>query len=256
MAHPRRSEDDADDRGARERTCVATRIVRPVEKLIRFVASPDGVLTPDLKRRLPGRGVHVSATRAAFDLALKKKAFARALKDPVELPPDLGARIESLLERAALEMLSFANKAGLVAPGTAKALRAIEFGRVRAILHAKEASRDSMRDFAKAGRAVEGAPEPEIIRIFDSAQLDLALGRANVIHAALVAGPACDGFLEKVAALDFWRHGGLPAAASDAPSGRASDIGISPDEPVARSPDDIRDCDEDEPVRPAGSETE
>src|SRR5262245_35414502 len=101
-----RVEDIADDRQALERLCVATRLVRPVRDLIRFVASPDGVLTPDLKRRLPGRGAWVTASRAAFLEAVRKKAFARALKRPVEVPTDLADRIEALLERAALDMLS------------------------------------------------------------------------------------------------------------------------------------------------------
>jgi len=60
---------DQADRGPRsaaaatERLCIATRTVRPVGQLIRFVAGPEG-LVPDLKRRLPGRGVWVTARRS------------------------------------------------------------------------------------------------------------------------------------------------------------------------------------------------
>ena len=45
-----------------ERMCVATRTVRPVDDMIRFVVGPDGEAVPDLKRKLPGRGVWVTAT--------------------------------------------------------------------------------------------------------------------------------------------------------------------------------------------------
>ena len=45
------------DRTEPERRCVATGASGPTEDLIRFVADPDGVLTPDLAERLPGRGV-------------------------------------------------------------------------------------------------------------------------------------------------------------------------------------------------------
>jgi uncharacterized protein len=43
------------------------------------------------------------------------------------------------------------------------------------------------------------------IRLFDSAQLDLALGRANVVHAALLTGRESDTVLVRCAALTrFW----------------------------------------------------
>ena len=71
------------------RTCIATRQVLPVEALIRFVASPEGVVTPDIRRKLPGRGVWVMATENAVADAVKKKAFARGLKSPVKAPDDL-----------------------------------------------------------------------------------------------------------------------------------------------------------------------
>ena len=46
---------------AAERLCAATRSVKPVDDMIRFVVGPDGVV-PDLKRKLPGRGVWVTAS--------------------------------------------------------------------------------------------------------------------------------------------------------------------------------------------------
>ena len=49
----------------RERLCVATRTVRPVSELIRFVIGPDGAPVADLKRKLPGRGIWVTATNGA-----------------------------------------------------------------------------------------------------------------------------------------------------------------------------------------------
>src|SRR2546423_10135785 len=130
------AEDIADDRQSLERLCVATRLVRPVGELIRFVASPDGVLTPDLKRKLPGRGAWVTASRAAFLEAVRKKAFARALKRPVDVPADLADTIAALLERRALDMLALANKAGLVVAGYAKVMERIEAGRAVAVIQA------------------------------------------------------------------------------------------------------------------------
>jgi hypothetical protein len=110
-------------------------------------------------------------------------------------------------------MLSMANKAGLVVAGTAKVEAALREGRAVAWIIAREASGDGVRKLAAAAaRPHMGDPEPVRITIFDSAHLDLALGRANVIHAALGAGPAASGFLERIAALRFWREGGLVPA--------------------------------------------
>jgi uncharacterized protein len=46
-----------------------------------------------------------------------------------------------------------------------------------------------------------------LIAAFPSAQLDLALGRSNVIHAALLAGPATETFIGRSARLDRFRAG-------------------------------------------------
>ena len=62
-----------------ERFCVVTRTVKPVDELIRFVVGPDGVV-PDLKRKLPGRGLWVAADRKSVDAAGTKNLFSRAAK--------------------------------------------------------------------------------------------------------------------------------------------------------------------------------
>src|SRR5580693_8328910 len=110
----------------RERFCVATRAVQPVSDLIRFVVGPNGEAVPDIKSKLPGRGVWVTATRGALEDAIKRKAFARGFKRDVRLPPDLAARTELLLEQAVLDALGMAQKAGLVAAGFGRTGQALE----------------------------------------------------------------------------------------------------------------------------------
>src|SRR6202043_644326 len=77
-----------------ERMCVATRTIRPVADMIRFVIGPDGAAVPDLKRKLPGRGVWVTATQDALSEAVKRKALARGFKRQLRLPADLVVRTE------------------------------------------------------------------------------------------------------------------------------------------------------------------
>jgi uncharacterized protein len=191
----------------RERFCVATRAVQPVSDLIRFVVGPNGEAVPDIKSKLPGRGVWVTATRGALEDAIKRKAFARGFKRDVRLPPDLAARTELLLEQAVLDALGMAQKAGLVAAGFGRTGQALEREDVAALLHAAEASPDGVRKLASAVRHRPSPPVP-VIEFLTSAQLDLALGRPNVVHAALLAGPVSDTFLSRSRRLERFRTGG------------------------------------------------
>ena len=165
-----------------ERYCVATRTVRPVENLIRFVVGPDGQTVPDLKRKLPGRGVWVTATQEALAAAIQGRAFARGFKRDVRVSADLVGRTEQLLEKAALDALAMANKAGLVAIGFTKVESALAHDRVVAILHATEAGPDGVNKLDAARRRSAGAGSAAIIASLSSSQLDLALGRPNVVQ--------------------------------------------------------------------------
>jgi hypothetical protein len=51
--------------------------------------------------------------------------------------------------------------------------------------------------------------EIAVVDAFTSAQLDLALGRSNVVHAALLAGPESETFLARTARLERFRTGSL-----------------------------------------------
>jgi predicted RNA-binding protein YlxR (DUF448 family) len=191
----------------RERFCVATRTVQPVSDLIRFVVGLDGGAVADIKSKLPGRGVWVTATREALEEAIKRKAFARGFKRDVRTPADLAAQTERLLEQAVIDALAMAHKAGLVAAGFGRAATALEREDVVALLHAAEASPDGVRKLDAAVRRERSQPLP-VIEFLTSAQLDLALGRPNVVHAALLAGSASDTLLSRSRRLERFRTGG------------------------------------------------
>jgi len=202
---------DGADRGPRDaasataRLCVATRTVRPVGELIRFVAGPEG-LVPDLKRRLPGRGVWVTARRADVEAAVKRHAFQKSLRAEVRVPAGLADIVDGLLERAALDALSIAHKASLVVTGYVKVEAAIADQPVVALLQARDAGADGARKLIAAlARRGEAIGSTEIVTSFTTAQLDLALGRLNVVHAALLAGRAGETFLARWRILERFR---------------------------------------------------
>lgn len=179
------------------RTCIVTRGIRSPDELIRFVLAPDGEVVADLRRKLPGRGVWVTATQGAVDEALKRKLFAKGFKAKVQAAADLGEGIAALLRRDLRQALAFANKAGCVVTGFGKVESAIGSGGVAAVVHAAEAKDDGRRKLAAALKRRYGDADGRIPVIDDlpGEELDLALGRSHVIHAALVAGAGSDGFL-------------------------------------------------------------
>ena len=202
---------DDEERGP-VRTCIVTRAEKPPEDMIRFVLAPDGTVTPDLKRRLPGRGVWTTASAEVVAQAAKRRAFDRGLKSKAIVPDDLPNQVDRLLEADCLQRLSLANKAGLVTTGFAKVEAAIGEGDIIAILHAADGGQDGKRKVGQALRRRFGEQTPPEMECFGSAQLDLALGRTNVIHAALQAGPASAALLASMKRLLVYRAAATSSA--------------------------------------------
>jgi hypothetical protein len=213
------------DRGAtkvapgNERHCALSRTLKPVDQMIRFVVGPDGDAVPDIKRKLPGRGIWITGTRACLDEAVKRNVFARAFKRNVRVAPDLTVSTERLLERGALDALAIAGKAGLVIGGFAKVEAAIDGADMLALIHAADAAADGKRklDAALARKTAEKTREIAIVETFFGGQLDLALSRPNVVHAALLAGPVAETFLVRVKRLERFRTGTPPELVSEPP---------------------------------------
>lgn len=216
-----------------ERTCALTRARLSPAELIRFVRAPDGTITPDLAHRLPGRGVWVALDRTAVEKAAAQNAFARSLKQAVVVPADLAALVERLMRERCVQALALANKAGLVVAGFAKVEGAIGSRSIAALLHASEASADSAAKLdgklrARMSRAADGiaadrepasSPGPVVVTDLSGRELSLALGRENVVHAAVIQGGAARYFLTEVERLRRYRSS-TSAAASRPPRTR------------------------------------
>jgi uncharacterized protein len=189
-----------------ERFCAATGAVRPVDTMLRFVVAPDGVVVADIKRTLPGRGIWITASREALATAIARRVFGRGFRRDVKIVPDMVAQTEQLLTQSALAALAMAHKAGRVAIGFGRTEAAI--GQAVALLHAADAAPEGARKLAAALRRRPcGSGEIEVIDAFTSAQLDLALGRSNVVHAALLAGRESETFMARMARLARFRTG-------------------------------------------------
>jgi predicted RNA-binding protein YlxR (DUF448 family) len=196
-------------KSATMRMCAVSREVRPIDELIRFVVAPSGEVVPDLKRKLPGRGLWIGASRRTVAEAVRRHHFSRGFKRDVRVAATLPADTEALLERSCSEALAMAAKAGQVVSGYAKVEGLLEQGRAEALIHASDGAADGIRKLdAIAGqrsRNIGDSHRLPIVTALTSAQLDLALGRSNVIHAALLAGPASKTFLSRCQILVRYR---------------------------------------------------
>lgn len=212
MAERRRQLDDAEpavNTDSGKRLCAATREALDPRELIRFVADPAGSIVPDLARRLPGRGVWVKADKAVVVQAVRGNVFGRSLKRAVKADPDLPDRVEQLIEKRVLEALALANKAGLVTTGFQQVDELVESRGAVALVQgadAAEGGREKLtRKFAAVARAM--GRETALVTSLSTEQLSLAIGRSNVVHAALIQGGAAERFLEEAERLNRYRSG-------------------------------------------------
>ncbi len=203
-----------------ERMCIVTRAKMSPEVMIRFVLGPDHDVVPDLRRKLPGRGVWVGAQAALVKTAMKKNAFKRAFKTEAKVSATLADDLDALMEKSCLQALAFANKAGQVIAGFAKVEAALANDPVICLVHAKEAGADGIRKLGQVwSRRCEGKNiSLPAITVFNGDQLDLALGRHNITHMVVKAGGAGASFFSQCQKLEAYRADILPdriALASD-----------------------------------------
>jgi predicted RNA-binding protein YlxR (DUF448 family) len=191
------------------RLCAVTRSQKPVDDLIRFVLGPEGAIVPDLARRLPGRGVWVEARRDRVEAAVRQRVFARSLRRQAVAAEDLASQVERLMARRLAEAISLARKAGLLVVGFAQVDDLIERGRAVLLIHAADAGKDGAARLSRKFEALLGGERAAqaIVTDLTGQQLDLAIGRSNVVHAAASGGGASRRILEEAARLRRYRSG-------------------------------------------------
>ena len=101
------------------RTCIISGRSLPQSQLIRLVASEAGEILPDISGKLPGRGVWVTADRAIVSQATTTKHGTKRLGQALggDIPPNLMARIETMLVTRCQQILGIGRRGGLVIGG-------------------------------------------------------------------------------------------------------------------------------------------
>lgn len=185
-----------------ERRCIATGLGAPKTGLIRFVVGPDNQVVPDLRERLPGRGIWVASDRAAVDLAVRKKLFARAAKAPVTAPDDLAGRTEALLAQHCQDIIGLARRSNLLIVGYDRVLESLTHDRIGVVAIASDAGtgRRSVAE-AAAGRPIAGALTTD--------ELATAAGKGAVAFLVLLQGGLAASYIRENERLSGFRPAGM-----------------------------------------------
>jgi uncharacterized protein len=167
------------------RRCIVTRQALEKPAMIRFVLDPEGRVAPDLKEKLPGRGLWVTADREILAQAAAKNAFAKAAKQSAKVPADLVERVAELAKREVADLLGLARKSNHLRAGFEKVQIALQGGRVRVLIAASDGAEDGRGKLARLAASVPNRSGVEIAAPLTAAELAQALGRDHAVHAAI-----------------------------------------------------------------------
>jgi predicted RNA-binding protein YlxR (DUF448 family) len=158
------------------------------------VIGPDGQIAPDLMEKLSGRGIWVSADRAVLDKAAAKGLFARAAKQPVQVPDGLTDWVEKLLAQRVVNLISLARKGGRAVSGYEKVKSSLDKEEAEVLIQASDGS--------ERGKSKLSTPHyGSFIGWLTADELGQAFGRQTTIHAALGAGGLTQRVVEEAARL-------------------------------------------------------
>lgn len=131
------------------------------------------------------------------------RAFARAARGPVTLPPDLPGLLRTGLRQRVTASLGLARRAGQAVAGFEKAREMVVAGRAALLVQASDGSpAERARFLSAAGR--DRASALAVIDPLPGAELGRVFGREHVVHVAIAPGKLADSL-----AVDAGRLAGL-----------------------------------------------
>lgn len=198
------------------RRCIVTRQALEKAAMIRFVLDPEGRVVPDLKGKLPGRGLWVTADRAVLAEAAKRNAFAKAARQSAKVPADLVERVAELARREVAELIGLARKSGQLRAGFEKVQIALEAGKVRVLIAASDGAEDGRGKLARLASRTGAGSGVEIVAPLTAAELAQALGREHAVHAAVAPSGIADRIIAACRRLSGLQAGGLQVGALQA----------------------------------------
>jgi len=174
------------------RRCIATKQSYECDELIRFVLSPDNIVTPDLDENLPGRGAWVKADKGALQATIKNNLFAKSFKSQAIIPDDMLERLGNMLSKRCLNVLNLARRSGDCVVGFDKAFIAVKKLPIALYITGSEAGSDSRRKIENS------LPDnAEIISLWDADTLSKNFGTDNTNHIVIKRSGIAKKFIKE-----------------------------------------------------------
>ena len=164
----------------KERRDIVSGSVMDGADLLRFTVTPDNMVIPDFKKKLPGKGIYVACSMSSLKIAIEKNLFAKAIGKKVKLPSDFLKMVENLLRNKGLKAICLAKKAGNLLTGFEKVADALKKDKVAFLLEAKDAGEDGHE------KLLSLAKDLKVFMLYEVEELDEALNRVNTVHVAFL----------------------------------------------------------------------
>lgn len=164
-----------------ERKCILDGTVKPLAELLRFVELNNELL-PDFNKKLPAKGMYVTANRLSLIKALEKKLFHKVSRHNLRISEDFMENVERLLKQKALDSLNIARKSGALLTGFEKLKEAVKKNKVSFIVEAVDAGLDGKEKVALLAKSIE------IFNLFSIDELDKTLNKENTVYVAVLKG--------------------------------------------------------------------
>lgn len=164
------------------RKCIVTGQILEKDCLLRFTVTPDNIVVPDFKKKLPGKGIWVKNSKQALQTAVAKGLFSKAIKTNVKANKELVEMVEHLLRKKGLELTSLARKAGILITGFEKVKEAIKKDKIAFVLEAKDAGDDGHNKIISIAKGLD------VFALYSVDELDVALDKVNTVHVAFTKG--------------------------------------------------------------------
>ncbi len=153
----------------------------PKAELLRFVVSPEGVLTFDVVSTLPGHGLWLSADADVVEAGLKRGMVSRAARTRVSIPDDLAIRIVLALRQRVGDLIGLARRSGAAVSGFEKAREWLNSRKCGILVEAADGSPDE-RARLLGGRDIK------VVTPLDAEALGAIFGRERAVHVAIAPG--------------------------------------------------------------------
>ncbi len=175
----------AEPKNSPQRTCISCRSTGDKDRFLRFVLSPERLVTPDIEYKLPGRGAYTCISATCLREAVKKRQFGRAFKDSaLSVDADyLDSILRKQMNGRIEGYIALASKAGEAVSGAESIERTMRGASKPSLLLI---ALDASKPVAEKLESLAKRSDLPFYRVLDKEQFGCLLGKSSDRSAVLI----------------------------------------------------------------------